>query len=325
MKRRTIVTATSFVLLVLLATYVSTGAHAQSRPAARSISALSYVFTVAHVRADGVPNTTSNNAHTHNAHTHNAHTTVETPGPRGVAGPRGQQGVAGVAGAPGAPGAAGAPGQPGQPGPTGPAGPAGTAGPTGSQGPQGVVGSIGLTGIPGPSISNIARYGSNAPIVSSNAPGSNGTSAVDDDLTTAWASAVNDSTPTITIIEPGPAPISAVQLYWGDATPRTFHLETCADIAASAIRRHTLPHFHLRGIRPHTPASAAEYCIPANGQAAAPWTPIAGTTYINDTSLGNFIPFPKVTTQYIRLVGMNTANSSYVLDEFELLSPYWWD
>ncbi len=319
MKRRTIVTATSFTLLILLTTCISSGAHAQSQPTAGGISALSHVLKVAHVRVDGGPNTTSSGS---------AYWGPPGPrgpqGPRGVAGPRGPQGVAGSGGAPGVPGV---PGQAGQPGSIGNAGPAGDAGPTGPTGPaggpgaQGVTGSTGVVGIPGPSPSDIANYGS-APIVSSNAPGSTGSMATDFDLTTAWASAINDPTPTITLNMGSVYPISAVQLYWGDATPRTFHLETCADITATAVRANTQRHVGPNGIRPNTPPGQS--CEPTGSQTAAPWTPIPGTSYTNDTSLGNFITFPKFSTQYIRLVGTNTDSTSYVLREFQVLSTEWW-
>ncbi len=236
------------------------------------------------------------------------------PGPRGPAGPAGPRGPAGSRGPQGSAGVPGEPGQTGQTGPTGapgPTGPTGPTGPAGAQGPQGIAGPTGAIGMPGPSLyENYAMYSPIAPIVSSNALGSTGSMATDNNFMTAWASAINDPTPTITLNLNGVYPLAAVYLYWADSAPRTFHLETCADIPAV-----------MSGVTVVTPA---QYCEPTGSQTAAPWTPIPDTSYTNDTSLGNFITFPKFSTQYIRLVGTNTTSASYILKEFQTITTTDW-
>ncbi len=356
MKRRTIVTVTSFVLLVLLATGVTSGAHAQSRHEARTIStgrtSQSVVFlskrseygtstlqrsdtragssvsqrakqrlqgqamkavdqqAVLEVRAEGSKDMRP--SATPNWGVRGPQGPPGPPGPRGPAGPAGPRGVTGPAGPQGSAGAPGLPGQPGVTGPTGPTGPAGAPGPAGASGPAGapgLAGPQGYMGVPAPLLGIASGDLSGTPLVSSNAPGtftqSTGLMAVDDDFTTAWSSAINDPNPTITLNLGSTRNLYGAQLYWGDNTPRTFRIEVCNDVAAVA----------------GPPASPAQYCEPGvgqNSQVAAPWTPV-GNPYINDTNLSDLVAFPKTTAQYIRLVGMNTAGASYVLDEFEVV------
>ena len=318
MKRRTIVTATSFVLLVLLATGVSTGAHAQSRVGVRAISTQRDSRGTAGVLRKSAHAATTLRTSL-NASTGGSRRPQGLVGPRGPRGPVGPDGPTGVTGPTGAAGAAGAPGTvgaPGQPGATGPTGPAGPAGPTGTAGPQGVAGSTGYVGVPAPVLGLTANWlSNNTPLVSSNAPGtstqSSGNLAIDDDFTTGWASAIDDPHPTITLKGSSTSPITGVQLYWGDHSPRTFHIEICADIPAV-----------MSNTTPPTVVTPAEYCEPTGNQARAPWTPV-GTGYTNDTNMGNLVAFSPRSTQYIRLVGMNTTNVSYLLNEFEIVPISW--
>ncbi|MBV9258699.1 MAG: discoidin domain-containing protein [Ktedonobacteraceae bacterium] len=357
MKRRTIFPTSGIVLLALLIACVSSGAHAQARNLTGAISTLNSqargsisIQASAHAKgnfwdaAKQLRNQSSNYAFTVSKSTSLHVLKAAQASADGIASSSltphysGRPAARGPAGPKGPPGPPGPPGPAGPKGPAGPAGPTGPAGPAGANGAAGAAGANGATGPQGPAgptvptgpigYTNLAPAAATAAFASSNVTGYPASNATDRDFTTAWISGTNDYAPTLGITLAAttwstatpPAPtlptalptIHGVLLYWGDNTPRTFQVQVCSDVAAAGTGATATPFMSCNPAGVPTGATVG----------TATWTNV-GAAVTSDTNQVNFVKFPAVTAQYIRILGTvphptsGVNTSLMVCDEFE--------